>query len=438
MKTPQLSRPLNSHFNIDILPAKDKLQIRKLHTIITDGTEDTANFSLNGIVALPLNKGRTELTLKSTRLELKTLETLFKQPKTSSTQPGSSQPDDQSEPKVTLPEQPEPEPVQMGADAILHIDLDGISYGPNLQMTCRNSQITVKQSKITAEPINLNINQTPIPMTGEIDLGQAGGYPYKWKCQFKDLNAAPIINARANKDDRSIKATIKEFDADITGKGFRQSNLDRYLDGRIRITAADMSIPNSLRDTGYFKIILIPVEILAKMVTYVPQLNTTDDLAKAFSSAQSIYQNTDNLKLYTGKVDLDIEKGYLLIQEFDFTGDFIQKLTFRGRLPLSPDNAMQLNSQTTVSYLTIPVDIGGTLNNPKPNIPRMVAALLQSNFTKLLKGKQVKSIIGEADSLLKRTGEIITEGINGPQSKTPDSTNQKKETLPQLLDSIFK
>ncbi len=436
LKVPSLNRPVNAEIAFDVRPEGKLLRVHKFSSNITDGKNRITDLNVTGKVALPLSAGKSEIFLNSTCLDLLLLKEIA-----TPAAPAVNAPD---QPGPAVPQSgppPAPQPLKLNADAIVRLDLDGITYGPEMKMSCRKSEIILNGNMVNVSPLNLDVNGAPVKIVGAIELGVPNGYPFDCRVDFTNMNIVPLIHTFKPDLSGRITGTVNNFQTKLKGRGFSAPELNRNLNGDISFETANLSFPNSMRDMPLTQSIFIALEIFSKLTQYVPNLASSNDLSQAIDQAGKIGNSTNNLNLKTGKVNINIAQGCANLKEFSFTGDFIKSFTASGYIPLEKTRPMKLTTNLDVGYLVMPLDIGGTPASPEPNITQMVAGMVTGNFNNILQSTPIRKILqtGEAQGVnLLQTGEkILTEGIFGPRKRTVNN-NQQKSQESQKNDSLKK
>ncbi|MBN2640123.1 MAG: hypothetical protein JXR78_00575 [Victivallales bacterium] len=443
--TPEINAPLQGKLNIDICPQEHKLQINAIECGIMQQDSLVAHLLARGEVAIPLKSGKTILTLNSKAMDLKLLEELLKSspssadkaPKiASSPSPAGTSPNPPRESSTS-----EPGAIDVKADIELKLDLKKISYGPDITMSCTDSTIILRRNFFSADPLKLTINGTPVNISLQMDPGQPDGYPFELAANFKAMHVGPIFRTLASDTSINASGKVDDFDLKLKGKGFTMPNLEKNLNGRLKLNASAMSFPDSLKSFKPVRVILIPVEAMAQILTHLPQMGR--DARRSFEAARDVYTNVNNLYLEKGEVDLLIANGRTSITKFDFRGDFIREMNFSGYVSINPDAPMQLVSMLDIYFVKVPLNIHGTLNEPEPDTGRMIASFISSNIMNIVNPSSVKNIIKdsaeETGSILKQAGQILREGITGPQPKQKDqeTTQDKQKRNTDLIRDIL-
>lgn len=439
--TPQTNAPLQAKLNIDMRPREQTLQINAIECSIMRQNSLVSHFLAQGEVAIPLKSGKTTLTLNSKAMDLKLLEELLE----TNPSPADKAPEVARAPRQadTPPSTPpsEPDAIDVKADIELKLDLKKISYGPDITMSCTDSTIILRRNLFRADPFKLTLNGTPVNISLQADPGQSNGYPFELAANFEAMHIGPIFRTLASDMSMNASGKVNDFDLKLKGKGFTLPNLEKNLSGQLKLNAAALSFPDSLKSFKPIRVILIPVEAMAQILTHIPQMGR--DAKKSFEAARDVYTNVNNLYLEKGEVDLLIADGRATIRKFDFHGDFIREMNFTGYMPINPDAPMQLISLLDIYYIKVPLNIHGTLNNPEPDTSKMITSFISSNFINIVNQEPVRNIIKgsaeETGSIIKQAGRILREGITGPQPKEKDqeTTKDKQKKNTDLIRDIL-
>jgi hypothetical protein len=450
--TPEINAPLQGKLNIDICPQEHKLQINAIECSIMRQNSLVTHLLARGEIAIPLSGGKTILTLNSQAMDLKLLEELLKSshspagkaPEIASTPSAPSAP---SAPVNTPPGAPqdsspsEPGAIDVKADIELKLDLKKISYGPDITMSCTDSTIILRRNLFSADPLKLTLNGTPVNILLQADPGQPDGYPFELAANFKAMHVGPIFRTLASDTSINASGKVDDFDLKLKGKGFTMPNLEKNLNGRLKLNASAMSFPDSLKSFKPVRVILIPVEAMAQILTHLPQMGR--DARRSFEAARDVYTNVNNLYLEKGEVDLLITNGKASITKFNFHGDFIREMNFSGYVSINPDAPMQLVSMLDIYFVKVPLNINGTLNEPEPDTGRMITSFISSNLINIVNPGSVRNIIKdsaeETGSILKQAGQILREGITGPQPRKKDKEtreDKQKKNIDLIQDIL--
>ncbi|MDD3118615.1 MAG: hypothetical protein PHQ27_05525, partial [Victivallales bacterium] len=411
LQVPSCRRPLTARLQLAVKPEGRYCRLDRCRLVVNDGKHLLTDLAASGKVALPLSGGRSELLLASTHLDLLVLQELF-------APTGKVAAGDDGTTAAA-----EPEPLPLNADAELRLDLDGISYGPEMKLSCRQSLLRLHDNTVTTDPLTVTVNGTPITIHGNTDLGRSGGYPFNYRVSFSRLDLAPLVHTFKTDLKQNISGYIDNFRAQLAGRGFSVPNLERYLNGEIAFDTAQLSFPNGMSDYYLVKCIFIPLDIFSRITQYVPSLNLSNDLSAIINSASQIGSNLSNLELERGRVDIKIADGRAQLRDFSFSGDFIRSFTAEGFVPLNGGRPMDVNTRLDVSYLIMPLRIGGTPDRPQPYIARMVSGIVTGNVGNLLKTTGNIIINGGVDgkNLLEAGGRILTDTIFGTDSSTKET-----------------
>jgi hypothetical protein len=129
----------------------------------------------------------------------------------------------------------------------------------------------------------------------------------------------------------------------------------------------------------------------------------------------------------------------------------INDLTIKGYAGLGSDRGLDVNSNLTMSQLSAPVHITGTVDNPQYNIQDTVAAFLKDNAlnilnagTEILKdgGKGLENVLNKTiDAIANPQGQDSSSKSDTSPSKNKstktDSAKAVEEGVKKVFDSLF-
>ncbi len=439
ISAPQVNEILNARLKLDVHSGKNQIVLDTADCTLNQKDKSVTNIKASGYLAFPVSSGKSRFTVDSEKLDLKLLETLIKSKsdtQTTSKKMAASKTRTKTKTKkvaaVKAKKQTEPKAVQLDADVEVKINMKNISYGSDVVCSVDNSKISIKQSKVTVDPCTLKINKTTGTLFASSDLGHSDGYPFAVKSDFDSLDLAPLLKAASSTKSRNIAGVVKDFKLNLSGKGFTDKNLEKNLNGYIKLKTSGMSIPNSLDDIPIINIIMLPIESFAEIAKYVPNISTSE-VNQSISAAQNICNDINNLNLKSGSVNIDIKSGRADIKELQFAGNFIKQLGFTGYIPISPEANMKLVSTMDIYSIKFPLEIGGTYRNPKPDMEKMIPQFLSLNIDlqKIIDNPEegLKDIVNKAKNILN------TEILKGKSSDSEDSQDSKTKESQEKDDS---
>jgi hypothetical protein len=133
-------------------------------------------------------------------------------------------------------------------------------------------------------------------------------------------------------------------------------------------------------------------------------------------------------------LDILSKNKLIYVNQCEFKGDFITSLTFHGYAGFGSDQRLKINSVMNIDQLSLPVDIDGTVNNPKTDIKATIAMFMKNNTLNLLNAaNNVGGILEDGGKsfgdVLKKTIEVINPQNNS--TSTPVTTPAPTSTTTQ-------
>jgi len=384
---------INQDFNIR-MSREMQLTIKKLSTVLKRGKQDFLDAHLSGTMPVPVNSGQINLALHSSHTDLKILEEFLKQASVQAEkQPGPETEKDDNLELSSKPEPLEPPPVDTkGLNLVAEIKMNRITYGPHLYANT-DILLIVKDNIIRTNPANVYLNDTKINTLAMINLGEADGYSYHIAQRFNDLSVRPFVKTFVkNREYQAIKGTIDSFSAKFGGKGFTKKNLEKYLNGAAVSTCSGISIPVEVKeDSRVAKFIFSPLEAINSVGQSVSDVNVLKSFFNVFKTTEKIIKNKEPLEFYQGKLSLEVKNGRLKIEECLFTGKEVQEMLLAGTIGL--DESIDVSSHVKISGWSFPVEIGGKLKKPKPNLKKLAKVFFKNNAANLLNPENIGGML---------------------------------------------
>ncbi|MEI8246855.1 MAG: hypothetical protein WCI51_13565 [Lentisphaerota bacterium] len=342
-------------------------------------------------------------------------------------------------------------------EIVLTLNLKGITYGPEINAGVAGRIVAV-DNMLDIGPMNIVINDSPVNFKSRL-VSNRDGISYSVTGNIKELNIHPLMQPFVEGNMRNIEATVEALDMDIKGVGVDGPELWDNMDGQSNITLRNISIPNEFGQTTIGRIIIIPFEVLSKLQGM--NLNLKPDSGKktndAFSFVNNFYKSTETIRLNTGNAQIIAQNRRIYVNKCEFKGDMINDLTIKGYAGLGTDRGLDVNSKLTMSQLSAPVHITGTVDNPQYNIKDTVAAFLKDNAlnllnagTELLKdgGKGLESVLSKTIDVIANPQSVDGSTTNSDSSSSNTSSSKSKSTktdsakaleqgVKKVFDSLF-
>jgi uncharacterized protein involved in outer membrane biogenesis len=142
----------------------------------------------------------------------------------------------------------------------------GRFYLRELSISNWNGSVTVRSNVVQLNPFALDLNGSPLSLTGKVDLGQSG-YRYDVALKADSLPLAPLANSFGSGRTNQLQGNLNAA-ATIRGAGITGPNLRKNLDGNFNLNLTNLNYqvvgPKLQR-------ILVPISIALR----VPELTQT-------------------------------------------------------------------------------------------------------------------------------------------------------------------
>lgn len=431
LRTPDTSSPVAGTINFDLKHSADKLECK--NAVIYLKANHQPMVQLQASVKTANDAAKTiYINLNSTCIDLKLIEALFASPES---KPPPKAPDNKTSTGKT-----EYAKFDIGSKLLfVNADLRGITYGKNVNGAVL-TKISGQGDTIKIVPLQILFNGKSLDING-IFKSTSNGIAYKIAGSGKQIELTPLFRAMIKGEFRNTEGFIDSLDFDVSGTGTKSPALWDNLNGTLKLNMSKLSIPNTLRDTYMGRLLFMPFDVLIQLEKLVPSLSTTK-VNDSLDYAEDLFTGTRTIRFNSSEIALNSKDRLIHIDKCEFQGDFIRSLSFDGYFGLGSDKRMQLKSNMNINRIYLPVDISGSIENPKTDVVKIIPYFLKvntlnildpSNIPAIIKGTE-KGVKGILDTLLPGSSNSQDED-NGqtqeqPSEQSQDTEKQKKSTNP--------
>ena len=193
----------------------------------------------------------------------------------------------------------------------------------------------------------------------------------------------------------------------------------------------------SLLNNSVGKIILLPINVIADSSEYIKPSDQEEAKAmNLLSNSAETAKKIKTLEFENGIADITMNNGNVNIKKFHFIGSTysaVNNLNITGYISRNDD--LNLSTKTQITGIYLPIQIGGTLNNPKPNYNRLIPALLSSNIVNIL--QHSKSGAKNIGSELNKAGKDFLSSLSKDNNNKNSNDNNSKEDLNKSADKLI-
>lgn len=269
--------------------------------------------------------------------------------------------------------------------------------------------------------------------------------PFSMTCDISNLPLSPLFLVFVDGSYSQTSGNINNFIFNVNGEDINDINPKKNLQGMLRTTATNIVLPIDLRQYLITKIIFIPMEILSNINQYLPaNYKVPGILSEITSNIKDTLDGKKPLHLNDGEVIAFLEKGIININTLRLIGkhdDPIQDFHLEGKLNLFNNN-IDINSSLNIAGIAVPMSIKGTLEQPSPDINRLLAELLKKNLLNIIEtgvslGASLENINPNTKKIMNQLPGIINQIQNKDKTDTQNNSDQEiKKTKDQLLNEI--
>ena len=264
---------------------------------------------------------------------------------------------------------------------IVNIDLRGIKYNSVLSSQV-DGKIAAQGKNILIDHLNIFNNKDKLAVSGDF-LSTPKGLKYDVKLASASFNLSPFFYTFLNNDFKNLKGTLKDFNVHLKGVGVKAPMLWDNMRGFARSKFVDVRIPNAMSKTTIGKILLLPFDTMIEIQKLMPN-RALSAVSKVSQFIVDFQKDVKVISFQNGKMDLVAENGSIMIRDFQFTGEFVRSLRFYGELALGTHPMLDVNSRLDVSGIVLPVEIDGTVEEPKINYRKTTVDFMRANTLNVL------------------------------------------------------
>lgn len=429
--SPHLNSPMTGLVAVDLSKNDDKIVLQKLELNADSNGQSIINITGSGKTSG--NDAPALINLKSEKIDIWLLKEIFK---SRNVEDGNNKTVQSTSKKSTnektLPDTKKTVKFDFGNGAVINFDFNNISYGKTITASA-DGRINAVKNILEFSPVNIIINNAPLNINGRfVSENEDLNYIINGKLTGMDIN--PLIQPFVSQNMRDIRCIVDLCEFNFTGNGLQSPDLWDNLNGTGKIEMKDISIPNEFEKTTVGRIIVFPLRVLAQLqkLNLAPSSGTKTD--NSFTYINDFYKSSKDIKFNTGTLDILSKNKLIYVNQCEFKGDFITSLTFHGYAGFGSDQRLKINSVMNIDQLSLPVDIDGTVNNPKTDIKATIAMFMKNNTLNLLNAaNNVGGILEDGGKsfgdVLKKTIEVINPQNNS--TSTPVNTPAPTSTTTQ-------
>ena len=298
-----------------------------------------------------------------------------------------------------------------------------------------------------ADVVNYN-NKSYLDLNFNCKQISQNNIPFSLNAKVNNLLLDPFLMTFAPIPYNKMSTNVDTLTLDVKGQDLYKF---KTMDGSITSKLTNISVPINIKDKNLIEVLFFPLRVLADLSSNTALKFVPGTITNSINKIDDMFNNKKRIDFKKGKLNISLNSGLIIIKEFDFHGvpqNPITEMRVAGSINLN-NNAVNLNTNTVLANLIIPLVIRGTIQKPKTDTARIIAAILQKNSETLVNtGVDMTKTINETINNIKNKNfadllQTPTTGKNTAEKTEPkpEQTSQQKkigDAVNNILDILGK
>ncbi len=266
--------------------------------------------------------------------------------------------------------------------------------------------------------------------------------PFKLKTNVKDLKLDPFLKTLVQQPYNKTKATLNELKINLSGNNLYDF---KTMDGKITSDLSKVSVPINVGDENIIEVLFFPIRIIANLASSTALKFVTGNIASAMRKIDDMFNRKKRIDFVNGDLNIKLKKGLIDIKNFDFFGEAdspVTEMKINGLINMN-NKALDLKTNTILAGIIIPLEIGGTIQNPKTDTAKLTAQLFQKNTKTLINTglETTGTVISTIDKIKKNNFVDLlkptsTNSTQSNQSNSSSTTQNITNTVSNVLNIL--
>ena len=253
---------------------------------------------------------------------------------------------------------------------------------------------------------------TPIEIVFESSRNrQLQTFPFKLKTKITDFPLLPLFKAFLEGGYSDSSGKLNYLYLDISGSDLIDPDIYTDINGSFKTDIVELYIPYNLTEYKPVQIIFLPIKILSDITKYTKSnVVIPSQLQDVFKSANDITKGVNNMHFKHVDIDISLNKGKIQFEKLEMKGGklkAIRSISIKGFVDLN--DQMSIRTRTSFAGVVIPLEIKGTIDNPTPDLTKLLSGLVLGTAENLLEtGFDVgKGLTKDGINVGKKLGSIL-------------------------------
>jgi hypothetical protein len=363
---PGVHPALNAEFKLE--KGADGLHTKGISLKLNQSNDTAAQLALNGNVALPLESGASELSIKSEVLNVDSLIKIFSKkaaaaPKQPDAAPKSATKDGQDWSK----------PIPKNSSIKLTIDIAQLIRRP-FDLRQLHAALALDKGKLDVSELRWKQDAAQIRWQSSLDL-TAAEKPLHFSADIQDLDLLPLQKAAGVVAENQLAGRLHSLTASGAVPLSDLSQAAKRLDLDLQADFADIDLPLTLQSLPPFNIILLPIKVTANISKLVGGVLLPEALVKLQSAIGQQLEQAGQIRINRAELNFSLKDQSIDIKKAEFLSNLLPRFAFSGNI--AADRHIDLIAEMGLGITQLRLPIIGTLDLPYPNVVTLVPQLVQ-------------------------------------------------------------
>ena len=280
---------------------------------------------------------------------------------------------------------PYAEPIlNLGATPIqVDLSLEEIIWGNDINVRFR-TRILAHERNLNFERIFMVVNGSEVRANARF-IGNENATSYIITASGDDIELATILAPILPDNLANLYASTTNLELDITGESLAIYGFWDTMTGTLSADMGLVHLPHALSTTVIGRILLLPFSVIASINEFLPtSRERVQRILTVVGMFQRFYTQTGGFRFDQGTVRLSSHDGRIYIDEFLLEGSPIRRFTFSGDFGIGSDRSLNLDSAIEVTGVVFPINISGTVENPRVDYTDIARDFLAKNMWGLI------------------------------------------------------
>lgn len=226
----------------------------------------------------------------------------------------------------------------------------------------------------------LNLGKDSSPINVKFTSSEESGKtPFSVSANLSKLPLQPFFQTFLTGEYKKTNGYIDGFDLQGNGPDLNSVSTLDAVNGTLNLSVSNVYVPVSLDNNPIVGMIMLPLDVISKLDNNISSKVFSGKSANILSSSKEAVTGKNIIEFSKGDINAVMKDGNVDIKKFIFTGtskSAVQGMQITGII--NKDQSININTQTNIGGVTIPLHITGTIKNPKPDTADLVNSMLKN------------------------------------------------------------